>query len=150
MPMQLEEFEYLVTRSLELGVPTDICSELFELPLDTCTELQSRVRVRKFGTDDMSEYVEGIQWRALEVADRLLRQGNTDQAIKIVTAVFGRQIQAAGRRPSSELEKARAQILGRLGDMRDAAPVSVGAGRFVVGNVATERKANRDEEDEDV
>lgn len=146
--MQLEEFEFLVTRALELGVPNDITAELFELPLDTVSELQRTVRIRKFGTDDMSEYLEGIQWRSLELADRLLRQGNTDQAVKIVTAVFGRQIQAAGRRPSSDLERARAQILDRLGGMRDAAPVAVGAGRFVVGNVGVDRKANR-EEDED-
>ncbi len=147
--MQLEEFEYLVTRSLELGVPADVTAELFELPLDTCVGLQSLVRVRKFGTDDMSAYVEGIQWRSLEVADRLLRQGNTDQAVKIVTAVFGRQIQAAGRRPSSELETARAKILERMGSMRDAVPVAAGPGRFVVGNVGVDRKANREEDSDE-
>jgi hypothetical protein len=147
--MQLDEFEYLVNRSLELGVPADIVAQLYEIPLDTATQLQSRVRVRQFGTDDMAEYLEGIQWRALEHADRLLRQGNSGDAVKIVTAVFGRQIQAAGRRPSSDLERARAQILDRLGSMREAPAMAGAAGKFVLGNTRVDRKANREDDDDE-
>lgn len=146
--MNLDEYEYLVIRSLELQIPADVVAELFELPLDTVTELQRTVRIRKYGTDDMAAYLEGIQWRALELADRMLRQGNTQDAVKIVTAVFGRQIQAAGRRPSSDLERARAQILERLGGMREAPALAGAPGRFVVGNTRVDRKANR-EDDED-
>jgi hypothetical protein len=147
--MQVEEFQYLVERSLELGVPADTVAELFDLPLETATQIQSTLRIRELGTDDMAAYLEGIQWRALQHADRMLRQGNSDQAVKIVTAVFGRQIQAAGRRPSSDLEAARAKIIDRLGSMRDApVPVGAPAGRFVLGNTGVDRKANR-EDDED-
>ncbi len=147
--MQIDEFQYLVERSLELGVPADTVAELFEIPLDTATQMQSTMRIREFGTDDMAGYLEGLQWRALQQADKMLRAGNPDQAVKIVTAVFGRQIQAAGRRPSSNLEAARAKIMDRLGGMRDAEPVAVGAGRFVVGNVSVDRKANREEDDDE-
>ena len=128
--MEVDEFEHLVLRALELGVPADLTAELFELPVDTATELLRTVRVRQYGTADLPEFIEGLQWRALEHADRMLRSGSVDQAAKIVTAVFGRQIQAAGRRPSTELEEARARITQMFSQAREGtkAPAAPGPG----------------------
>ena len=147
--MNLDEFEHLVLKALELGVPTDVTAELFELPVDTCAELQKRVRVERTGTSDLSDYLEGLQWRALEQADRMLRTGSSDQAVKIVNAVFGRQLQVAGRRPSSSMEEQRAKILEAFGDIRESEPVATTPGRFVVGNVGVDRRANRDDDEDE-
>ena len=148
--MDVDEFQFLVTRSLELGVPTHIVGELFELPQPTAKEIQRRVRVTQFGTDDQAEFVENLQWRALQEADRMLRSGSPDQAMKIVTSTFGRQIQAAGNRPSDKVTERRNELMETLRKMRESPNTPTAPGRFVLGNTGTDRRANQSEEaDED-
>lgn len=147
--MEVDEYQHLITRSLELGVPTHIVSELFQLPMATAKDLQKHIRVGTFGTDDQSEFVENLQWRALQEADRMLRSGSPDQAMKIVTSTFGRQIQAAGNRPSSALEERRQELMDTFARMREAPAVPTAPGRFVLGNTGTDRRVNQVEESEE-
>ena len=145
--MDVDEYQHLIVRSLELGVPTHICAELFELPQATAKEIQRQVRVEQFGTDDQAEFVENLQWRALQEADRMLRSGSPDQAMKIVTSTFGRQIQAAGNRPSDALERRRSELMDTLARMRESPAPAAGPGRFVLGNTGTDRRANQSEDE---
>ena len=145
--MDVDEYQHLIVRSLELGVPTHICAELFELPQATAKEIQRQVRVEQFGTDDQAEFVENLQWRALQEADRMLRSGSPDQAMKIVTSTFGRQIQAAGNRPSDALERRRSELMDTLARMRESPAPVAGPGRFVLGNTGTDRRANQSEDE---
>lgn len=148
--MDVDEFQFLITRSLELGVPTHIVGELFEIPVPTAKEIQSRVRVTQFNTDDQGEFIENLQWRALQEADRMLRSGSPDQAMKIVTSTFGRQIQAAGNRPSSKIEERRTELMDTFARMRESPTAPTAPGRFVLGNTGLDRRANQtDEPDED-
>lgn len=148
--MDIEVYEHLVLRSLELGVPSDVAAELFELPVETIKIFQKEVRIRDFNTDSKEEFVENLQWRALQHADRMLRTGSPDQAMKIVNAVFGRQIATAGKRPSSETEEQREQLMAMFAGIRDGRAVPAGgAGRFVLGRTDVERGANRDEDADD-
>jgi hypothetical protein len=149
--MDVDEYQHLIVRSLELGVPTHIVAEVYELPVATCKEIQRQVRVTQFSTDDQSEFVENLQWRALQEADRMLRSGSPDQAMKIVTSTFGRQIQAAGNRPSDKVQKRRDELMETLRQMREAPAVATVPGRFVLGNTGMDRRANQTEaETEDV
>lgn len=144
--MDVDEYEHLIVRSLELGVPTHIVGELFELPVPTAKEIQRQVRVTQFSTDDQAEFVENLQWRALQEADRMLRSGSPDQAMKIVTSTFGRQIQAAGNRPSDKVTERRNELLETLRMMRESPAVPTPAGRFVLGNTGIDRRANQTDE----
>ena len=145
--MDIAEFEHLLVRAIELGVPTHIVAELFELPQATAKEIQKQVRVVQFNTDDQAEFVENLQWRALQEADRMLRSGSPDQAMKIVTSTFGRQIQAAGNRPSDALERRRSELMDTLARMRESPAPVAGPGRFVLGNTGTDRRANQSEDE---
>ena len=145
--MDVDEFQFLVTRSLELGVPTHIVGELFELPQATAKDIQRQVRVTQFGTDDQAEFVENLQWRALQEADRMLRSGSPDQAMKIVTSTFGRQIQAAGNRPSDKVTERRNELMETFRSMRESPTPPASPGRFVLGNTGTDRRANQSEEE---
>jgi hypothetical protein len=145
--MDVDEFQFLVTRSLELGVPTHIVGELFELPQATAKDIQRQVRVTQFGTDDQAEFVENLQWRALQEADRMLRSGSPDQAMKIVTSTFGRQIQAAGNRPSDKVTERRNELMETFRSMRESPTAPATPGRFVLGNTGTDRRANQSEEE---
>jgi hypothetical protein len=148
--MDIEVYEHLVIRSVELGIPADISAELFNLPVETIKELQREVRIREFNTDQKEEFVENLQWKALQHADRMLASGSPDQAMKIVNAVFGRQIAVAGKRPSSATEEARERLMSMFEGIRDGTASATRAGRFVLGRTDVERGANRDEDDDDV
>jgi hypothetical protein len=147
--VDIEVYEHLVIRSLQLGVPVDVAAELFELPVDTIKDIRKEVLVRDFGTSDKEEFVENLQWRALQHADTMLRTGSPDQAMRIVNAVFGRQIASAGKRPSSALEEQRAQLMDMFTDIREGSAQPSAVSRFVVGRTDVERGANRDEDDDE-
>jgi len=147
--MDIEVYEHLVLRSLELGIPDDISAELFELPVETIKELKKQVLVREFGTEDKEQFVENLQWRALQHADRMLRSGSPDQAMRIVNAVFGRQIAVAGKRPSSAVEEQREQLMTMFAGIREGTAGPALPGRFVVGRTDVQRGANKDEDDDE-
>lgn len=149
MSTEVDIYEALVRRSLERGVPAAVVAEVFELPLYVCKELKGELMVTRFNTTDQAEYLDHIQWETLERVEQMIRNGTPDQAARIATAVFGKQIAAAGRRPSSALEEQRAELMSMLAGIRDAPPKSGRPGRFVAGNVAVDRRAHRPEDDED-
>ncbi len=68
--------------------------------------------------------------------------------MKIVTSTFGRQIQAAGNRPSSRVEQRRSELMETLAAMRDAPAMPTAPGRFVLGNTTLDRRANQTEDEE--
>ena len=145
----LDIYEALLRRSLERGVPSGVVAAVFELPLDVVKEMAKEVKVTRFNTADQGEYLEHIQWETLERVEQMIRSGTPDQAARIATAVFGKQIQAAGRRPSSALEEQRGELMDAFRDIREGGPRQSSAGRFVVGNVAVDRRAHRPDEEED-
>jgi hypothetical protein len=142
-------YEALLRRSLERGVPSGVVAEVFELPVDVVKEMAKEVKVARFGTADQGEYLENLQWETLERTEQMIRNGTPDQVARITTAVFGKQIQAAGRRPSSALEEQRAEIMEAFAGIRESAAPQSRPGRFVMGNIATDRRAHRAEDDED-
>lgn len=150
MSTELEIFEALLRRSLERGVPAAAVADIFEMPEDVIKEMERELKVERFGTDDQGKYLENLQWLTLQRTEQILRTGSPDQVARIATTVFGRQIAAAGRRPSGALEDQRSELLEALRHVREGAPQLMPAGRFVMGNVAVDRRANRaDDDDED-
>jgi hypothetical protein len=147
--MDLDIYEALVRRSLERGVPSNIVAQVFELPPDVVKEMQREVRVATYNTADQAEYLDYIQWETLRRTEEMIRTGSPDQVARIATAVLGRQIQAAGKRPSSALEDQRAELMEAFRSIREAPAIVRSAGRFVAGNVGVDRQANRDDDDED-
>jgi hypothetical protein len=149
MSDEVDIYEALLRRSLERGVPSDAIADIFDLPLDTVKEMSREVKVGHFSTADLGEYVENLQWETLKRTEEIIRNGSPEQVARIATSVFGRQIQAAGRRPSSALEEQRAEILEAFAGIRSGTPNDTRPGRFVMGNVVVDRRAHRIDEDED-
>lgn len=147
--MEVAELELLVSRALEAGVPKEVTARVFDLPVDIVAEMQQEVRVGTYNTADRGEYLEHIQWEVLRRAEETIRTGSPGEAARVATAVLGRQIAVAGKRPSEGLSGAREEILAALAGMKggDAPPAPVG--RFVLGNTDVERHADDDEDEDD-
>ena len=147
--MDIETYEILVRRALEAGVPPGVVAGIFELTTDVAKELQRQVRVERYGTADMAEYLDSIQFQTLERAQQLLEGGSAEQAARIVNSVFGRQLANAGKRPSSALEEQRAELMAAMKGVREGSAVREGPGRFVMGRTDVDRRAHRVEDDDD-
>ena len=145
----MDIYEALLRRSLERGVPSGVVAEVFELPADVVKEMAKEVKVTRFNTTDKAEYVEHIEWETLERVEQMILSGTPDQAARIATTVFGKQIAAAGKRPSSALVESQSDIMEAFAEMRGSAGLSARPGKFVVGNVAVDRRAHRIDDDED-
>lgn len=141
--MDLELYEGLIRRSLEHGVPHEIVAAVFEIPADITKEMQREVRVSQFGTADQAEYLDHLQWLTLKRVGQTIEHGSPAEASRVATAVFGRQIAAAGKRPSEGMSEARRELMDAMSGMRDGEGIPTGPGRFVLGG-ATE---DRDDED---
>jgi len=148
-PDYMDIYEALLRRSLEGGVPSGVVAAVFELPTDIVKEMAKEVKVTRFNTADQGEYLENLQWETLERTEQMIRTGTPDQVARIATAVFGKQIQAAGKRPSSALVESQSDIMEAFAEMRGSAGLSARPGKFVVGNVAVDRRAHRDDEEDD-
>ena len=144
----LDIYEALVRRALEAGVPSGVVASIFELSPEVTKELQREVRVATYGTADRAEYLEHIEWLTLQRTADTVLHGNPTEAARVASAVLGRQIAAAGKRPSDALTDARREIMDAFATVREA-PVAVGApGEFVIGGHELRRPSMVADEDD--
>ncbi len=134
MEADAEALEYLVTRSLEEGVPPSVVARIFEIDVKLVKDVLSEVRVRAYGTDDMAEYLEHVQWGALAEAFDIIRHGSYQDRTRFTAAILGKQLAVAGRRTPEgqrELQSRLEEILDKQRTGRSAAQSR--PSEFVVG-----------------
>ncbi len=104
------ELEAIVERMLSEGVPTGVVSRVFDLDLDLVKEEQRKVRVRRYGTDDLNDYLDQMKWDAIETARNTLATGSVAEKARFVTTILGRQIAAASKRSPEDERDRKAQV----------------------------------------
>jgi predicted alpha-1,6-mannanase (GH76 family) len=113
------ELETIVEKMLVEGVPPGVVSRVFDLDLDLVKDEQRKVRIRKYGTEDLNDYMEQMQWDAIETARTTLATGSTAEKSRFVSAILGKQMTAAAKRtPEGEREK-RDQVEEMFRKMRE-------------------------------
>jgi len=143
--MDIAAYEALVRRSLEHGVPSEVVSEVFSLPPDLCKEMRREVLVAEYGTADQAEYLEHLQWRTLKRAGQIIDHGSVADANRVAGAVLGRQIAAAGKRPSEGTREAIDDLMDHMKGIRESPSKATPPGRFVVGVGARSDGADEDD-----
>lgn len=116
---QFEEFyRNLVERMLEEGVPPGVVGRVLLADDELVKETQKKVRIRKYGTDDLNDYLEQVQWDTLEWAKTTLASGAPAAQARVAATVLGKQMTVAAKRtPQGERDTAE-QILQMFADMR--------------------------------
>jgi hypothetical protein len=100
------ELEDIVGKMLGEGVPAGVVSRVFELDIELVKDEQKKVRVRKYGTEDLNDYLEQMQWDAIEVARTILANGSPSEQSRYVSAILGKQMTAAAKRaPQGERDQ---------------------------------------------
>ena len=113
-----EELEGLVERCLGEGVPPGVVARVFDLDDDLVKEKQKEVRKAKYGTDDLNDYLEQVQWDTLEWAKTTMANGAPAAQARVAATVLGKQMTVAAKRtPQGERDTAE-QIMEMFARMR--------------------------------
>ena len=116
--MNGEELESLVVRCLERGVPASVVAEVFDLEVDLVKSSLSALRVERYGTDDMTEYMEQLQWDAVDEARRIIEGGSAAEKSRMLGMVLGKQVALSARRTPESVRNSQDAVLGLLESMR--------------------------------
>jgi hypothetical protein len=138
------ELEAICERLLEEGVPPGVVARVFDLDPDLIKLAQSKVRVRRYGTEDLSEYLEQIQWDTLDRVREIIAKGSPADQVKFAGALLGKQMAVAARRTPEKQRETTDRVLAMFENMRSGEAKSDDAqSRFVAVTRAT------DDQDED-
>jgi len=108
-----EELETITERMLEEGVPPGVVARVLDLDDELVKDTQSKVRVKRYGTDDLGDYTEQMQWKMMEVALNTLEHGSTAEKARVMSTVLGKQIAAVAKR-SPEAERSQREAVEEL------------------------------------
>lgn len=124
MSLSADELEMIVVRMLEEGVPPSVAARIFGLEPELVRDVQSRVRIAHYGTEDLVEYVEQMQWEAVDKARKTLAEGSPTEQARLTQLLLAKQMTLAARRTPEGTRKARDDLLDTLAAMRDGSKVA--------------------------
>lgn len=116
--MKITELELIVESLLVEGVPPGIVARVFTLEPDLVKEIQRNVRVKRYGTDDLTEFTEQLQWDAIDKAREVIFSGSAVDSTRFVSAILGKQIALAARRTPDSQRRATDAVLDLFEKMR--------------------------------
>jgi uncharacterized membrane-anchored protein len=129
------EFELMVKRCLSNGVPVGVVAQVFELDRETVAEAKKELLVTEYGTADLAEFREHLEWKTLDKCRQILDTGSPAEAARIATTVLGRQIARGAKTISDGQREAQQSLAAKMEAMRtgDPAPAPKPSS-FVVGS----------------
>lgn len=121
MTISSVELELIVESLLVEGVPPGILARVFDLELDLVKKAQRNVRVTRYGTEDLVEFTEQLQWDAVDKARDIIWKGSAVDSTRFVSAILGKQIALAARRTPDAQRNAQHALLDMLDKMKSGA-----------------------------
>lgn len=119
MAITVAELELIVESLLVEGVPPGIVARVFDLETNLVKDAQRKVRVRRYGTEDLVEFTEQLQWDAVDKARDIIWQGSAVESTKFVAAILGKQIALSARRTPDSQRRATDAVLDLFTQMRN-------------------------------
>lgn len=116
--MNASELELIVEALLVEGVPPGIIARVFDLEAELIKNMQREVRVKRYGTDDLTEFTEQLQWDAIDKARTIIWTGSAVDSTRFVAAILGKQIALAARRTPDSQRRATDAVLDLFETMR--------------------------------
>lgn len=147
--MNANELEDLARFLLEEGVPAGVVSRALRVDLEAVKELRSKIRIQRYGTDDITDYLEDMQWKAIEEAMQTISKGSAADKAKYLQVILGKQMALAGRRTPESQKKNTDALLDVLQGMREDKPqkkAQPSPFTVVAGNLDNEDDDEQDEE----
>lgn len=138
------ELEAICEALLVEGVPPGVVARVFHLDGDLVKKLQTKLRIKRYGTEDLSEYLEQIQWDTLDELRTIIARGSAADKVKFAGMLIGKQMAVAARRTPEKTREATDRVLEILENMRTGEGRTENARSGFVVN-----PGNPDDQDED-
>jgi len=112
--------ESLVGGLLQEGVPHALVARVFDLDPVFVKSYRDQLRVEKYGTDDMQEYLTQLEWDAIDVMNRAVNGKNVpaDQ-VRAASLVIGKTVAVNARRTPEKTAEKRDELLVRMREMTE-------------------------------
>lgn len=101
---------------LENGVPTTIVANAFNIDTLTIKGLLADLRVKKYGSSEIAELLQGLMFEAYEEAVRSIRHGNPAVKSRMIALVLSKAMALVGKQAPEEFERMRREVLGLMSD----------------------------------
>lgn len=128
----VDEFEAMVRRCLEHGVPTGIVAAIFGLDESLVKQAKTDMFVTEYGTADQSEFLAWLEWKTLERCYQIVQHGTPAEVTKVATTVLGRQIARQAKMTGETQRQAAEALTERMEAMRQGQRRPEAPSRFVV------------------
>lgn len=119
MSLTGKELELIVERLLTEGVPSGVVARVFQLDGEVVRQAVRQMRVNRYGTEDIQEYTEQLQWDAVEHARHILAHGSETDKMKLTNFTLGKHIALGARRTPEGQRRTQEELLDALRHMRE-------------------------------
>jgi hypothetical protein len=126
-----EELEVLVTRLLENGVPKSVVARSLELDPELVAAKLKEVRVARYGTDDMTEYMEQLQWDSVDEARAIIANGSAAEKTRVLSQVLGKQVALSARRTPESVRNSQGAVIDLMEAMRTGSAKPTEKSKFI-------------------
>jgi len=130
-----KDLTYTVNALLEEGVPVAIVARVFSLDEKLVEDQRKKLRVEKYGTADMEDFLEQIEWQAIDVVRNVLKTGTTTEKARYTNLVMSGRIRARTKRVSDSVREGRERLVEEFEAMKAGGPTGTPdeeRSRFVV------------------
>jgi hypothetical protein len=117
-----QELVSIVNSLLGEGVPPGIVARVFALDEELIKQQLKLVRTEHYGTADMEEYLEQVQWDAIDYARQTLVEGNAADKARVMSMLLSKGMAAAGKRIPDSVKEGRDKLALVAEQMKGGAP----------------------------
>jgi hypothetical protein len=113
------ELELVVEKLLQEGVPSGVVARVFGLEEELIRQAVRQMRLKRYGTEDIAEYTDQLQWDAVEHAREILAHGTEADKMRLTNFTLGKHIALSGRRTPESQRRSQEELLDALRHMRE-------------------------------
>ena len=146
--MNADEFEDVVARLLEAGVPPSAIAKAFDIDPFVVKDKLNEVRVGKYGAAELSEAMAALQWEAFEQAREMIYNAPHTVRSRAIMGILSKTMSLTARQNPETLGNMRADLLELLTEMAEPDDDFAGTdtGAFVAAEVDPSAKADEDQD----
>jgi hypothetical protein len=106
-----EEFEEIVDRLLEVGVPPTAVGKAFDIDPFVVRERVNHLRVERYGSAELAEALGNFQWEMLEEAKRMVYEAPFGVRARFIISMVGKSMSLTARQSPETTGTMRKQLL---------------------------------------
>lgn len=115
--MNEDDLHYLITRLLEVGVPSTAIAKAFSMDPFVVRGMMADLRVQKYGAAEMAEALAVLQWDALAEAKAMIHDAPYNVRTKFISGILSKSMSLTARQSPETMGNLRSDFLDLLGEM---------------------------------